>query len=100
MCVGLPGQVVELLPDRPDFARVSIAGAVRDVSLVLFEDDRLEVGDWVVVQLGLALERMTETEANEAMRVLEALGQASEDDLFLDLEELAETARSGPFQGY
>ena len=59
-------------------------------------DDPPSVGDWVVVQLGFALERMTETEANEAIRLLEALAEAAEGELSLDLDALAEAARPGP----
>ncbi len=96
MCVGLPGQIVEVIPERPEFARVSIQGAIREVSLALLDGQPPEPGEWVLIQLGLALERMTGAEASEAIRVLEALGGQAEDDLFLDLLAMAEAARADP----
>lgn len=96
MCVGLPGQVVEVLADRPGFARVSVQGTLRLVGLGLLDGDPPRPGDWVLIQLGLALERMTEAEATEAIRLLEALGAATEDDLFLDLEAALAEARAAP----
>ena len=96
MCVGLPGQIVEVLPDRPGLARVSIQGAIRLVNLGLLDGPPPQPREWVLIQLGLALERMTETEASEALRILEALGSAAEDYLFLDLEAMAVAARAGP----
>ncbi len=37
-------------------------------------DDDITVGDWVVVQSGFALERLTESEAREALRIRESTG--------------------------
>ncbi len=96
MCVGLPGQVVEVFADRPDVARVSVQGRNRLVGLGLLDGDPPLVGDWVLIQLGLALERLTEAEATEAIRLLEAMGSATEDALFLDLEAALAEARAAP----
>ena len=79
MCVGLPGQVVEVGPDGGS-ALVDVHGARRTVSLVLMPA-KPAVGDWVVVQLGFAMERMTATEATEALELLQLLEAAMEDGL-------------------
>jgi hydrogenase expression/formation protein HypC len=89
MCIGLPGLILEMVPDQPNLARVVIQGVTREVSLALLDGDPPRPGEWVLIQLGLALERMTEAEAREAIEVLEALGSAAEDDLFLSLESTA-----------
>ena len=39
MCLGIPGQVVELRSDHPDLARVDVEGVIRDVNLGLLADD-------------------------------------------------------------
>ncbi len=67
MCLGIPGLIVDVPVDRPEFARVDVAGVVRDIHLGLLADDPPGVGDWIVIHLGFALERMTEAEANDAL---------------------------------
>ena len=75
MCLGIPGRVVELATVHPDLARVDVEGVVRDINLGLLEDDPAAVGDWVLIHLGFALQKMTEAEAKDAMDVLTDLGQ-------------------------
>ncbi len=81
MCVGLPGRVVEVAPDGSS-ALVDVHGATRRVSLALLAQ-RPQRGEWVVVQLGFAMERMTESEAAETLHLLRALEETVADDLAL-----------------
>ncbi|MEO6208380.1 MAG: HypC/HybG/HupF family hydrogenase formation chaperone [Candidatus Limnocylindrales bacterium] len=67
MCLGIPGLIVELPEERPEFARVDVQGVVRDIHMGLLVDDPPGVGDWIVIHLGFALERMTEAEAMDAI---------------------------------
>lgn len=67
MCLGIPGLIVELPQDRPAFARVDVQGVVRDIQVSLMADDPPGLGDWVMIHLGFALERMTEAEAMDAI---------------------------------
>ncbi|HEY4006671.1 MAG TPA: HypC/HybG/HupF family hydrogenase formation chaperone, partial [Pseudonocardia sp.] len=39
MCLGIPGEIVELMADRADFAMVSVAGVKRAVNIGLLEDE-------------------------------------------------------------
>ena len=71
MCLGIPGQIVSLVENREDIARVSVAGVDRDIHLGLIEGPPLEPGDWILIHLGFALSRMTEAEAMDAMAFLE-----------------------------
>jgi hydrogenase expression/formation protein HypC len=84
VCLGIPGRVVELPADRPDFARVDVEGVVRDINVALMDDDPPKSGDWVLIHLGFALQRMTEDEVAEARSTLDVLGEgdALEDDPF------------------
>jgi hydrogenase expression/formation protein HypC len=71
MCLGIPGRV-----DRIDgvMATVEFGGAGRQVSLELVPDE-VEVGDYVLVHAGFALERIDEEEARETLKMLnEAIG--------------------------
>ena len=67
MCLALPGRVIELAPDRPDFARVDVGGVVRSVHLGMLGGEPPAPGDWLALHLGFAIARMTEADAAEAM---------------------------------
>ena len=75
MCLGIPGRVVALRDDHPDLARVDVEGVVRDINLGLLEDDPAKPGDWILIHLGFALQKMTEAEVADALDVLTVLGQ-------------------------
>lgn len=70
MCLGLPGRIVAVAGGRPAVAWVDVGGMPREVDLALLGDDPPDVGDWVVIHLGYALERLTEAEARETIGLL------------------------------
>lgn len=67
MCLGIPGRIIERSPVDPDLARVDVEGVVRDINVALLEDDPPQPGEWVLIHLGFALEKMTAEEANEVL---------------------------------
>lgn len=74
MCLSIPGRIIE---KEGDAARVDVDGNVVEASLMLIED--AEVGDFVLVHAGVAIEKYEEEDALETIRVLrEALGDAPE----------------------
>ena len=79
MCLGIPGRVVELPTVHPDIARVDVEGVVRDINLALLEGEGIEAGDWVLIHLGFALQRMTEQEAADARSTMRVLGEGEGD---------------------
>ena len=81
MCLGIPGEVVEFLPDQPDLARVSVSGVRRVINIGLLSDEPLAPGDWVLIHVGFALSKIDEDEAASALAFLEGIGQAYEDEL-------------------
>lgn len=81
MCLGIPGEIVEIMTDREDFAMVSVAGVKRVVNIGLLSDEQLEAGDWVLIHVGFALSKIDEEEAAHAVRMLEGMGQAYADEL-------------------
>ena len=44
MCLGIPGEIVEILADREDLAIVSVEGVKRVVNIGLLEDEPLRGG--------------------------------------------------------
>jgi hydrogenase expression/formation protein HypC len=81
MCLGIPGEVIEFLPDQPDLARVDVSGVRRVVNVGLLIDDPPAPGDWVLIHVGFALSKIDEAEAATALEYLAGIGQAYEDEL-------------------
>ena len=71
MCLGVPGQVLEVADDTigMPMARVSFGGIVKDVCLAYVPE--AEVGDYVLVHVGFALSRVDEEEARRAWELLQ-----------------------------
>jgi hydrogenase expression/formation protein HypC len=76
MCLAIPGQVVELFPDQPTAAMIDVVGVRRKVDLGLLADNLPVKGDWVLIHVGFAMSKISETDAIEQMRMLRMLGEA------------------------
>ncbi|HEX9030532.1 MAG TPA: HypC/HybG/HupF family hydrogenase formation chaperone [Streptosporangiaceae bacterium] len=81
MCLGIPGEVIEFLPDQPDLARVDISGVRRVINVGLLTDEALTLGDWVLIHVGFALSKIDEAEATSALAFLAGIGQAYQDEI-------------------
>jgi hydrogenase expression/formation protein HypC len=81
MCLGIPGEVIEFVPDQPDLARVDVSGVKRVINIGLLADEKVVAGDWVLIHVGFALSKIDEAEAAAALQFLEGIGQAYEDEL-------------------
>jgi hydrogenase expression/formation protein HypC len=81
MCLGIPGEIVEILSDRPDLAMVDVCGVKRAINIGLLEDERVVPGDWILIHVGFALSKIDEVEAKAALDFLESIGQAYEDEI-------------------
>jgi hydrogenase expression/formation protein HypC len=82
MCLGIPGEVVELHPDEPHLAKVDVSGVRRTINIgLLVGEEEVAPGDWVLIHVGFALAKIDEEEAAAALNFLEGLGQAYEDEL-------------------
>ncbi|MAT64957.1 MAG: HypC/HybG/HupF family hydrogenase formation chaperone [Gammaproteobacteria bacterium] len=73
MCLGIPMQVLDV---DGFVARCEARGIQRDVSLFLLQDEALTPGDFVMVHVGYAIQKMSEQEARSAWELYdEMLGQ-------------------------
>ena len=79
MCLGIPGQVIEITDPARNLASVDVGGVRREVNMdcVVEESHPLEkcIGDWVLVHVGFAMSRISEDEANSTLKVLKELGE-------------------------
>ncbi len=73
MCLAVPGKVLSVSGDDPliRMAKVSFAGVVKDVSLAYVPE--AGVGDYVIVHVGFALNKVDEAEALETLAILDQL---------------------------
>jgi len=68
MCLAVPAQVVAL---QGDVAWVDLDGIRKEVSTQLL--DAVDVGDYVLIHVGFALERIDPVEAEETIAMLNSL---------------------------
>ena len=78
MCLAVPLKVLSV---KHPVATVDIYGSTRDVSLLLLPDD-IQVGDYVLVHAGFAIQKIDEDAARETLDLLDeiarTLGQESD----------------------
>lgn len=78
MCLGIPGQVVRILPGNAgQLALVDVLGAQRPINLGMLEDQHLVGGDWVLIHMGFALERIDQAGAAKALSGLQMMGSGT-----------------------
>jgi hydrogenase expression/formation protein HypC len=72
MCLAVPAQVIELRSG--DAALVDLGGVRKEISLALVDD--VTVGDYVIVHVGFALQKLDREEAARTLELFAALEQA------------------------
>lgn len=79
MCLGIPGQIVEIVDHENLLARVDVSGVRREINIACIVDDAHPpeacVGDWVLVHVGFAMSRIDEDEARKTLALLDQLGE-------------------------
>jgi hydrogenase expression/formation protein HypC len=78
MCLGVPGKVLSIEPEANGIrmGKVSFGGVAKDVCLGYVPD--VQVGDYVIVHAGFALNRLDEEEAMEVFDLLRQMGEVAE----------------------
>jgi hydrogenase expression/formation protein HypC len=77
MCLGIPGKVVESYREHEVLmGKVDFGGVFKRVCLEHVPDVRL--GDYVIVHVGFALQRIDEDEAQRVFQFLEEMKQLDE----------------------
>lgn len=80
MCLGIPGQVVEMVDGfEAQLALVDVRGAQRRVNVGML-DAAPDPGDWVLIHMGFAVEVVDEAAAAAALSGLELMGRGEEPD--------------------
>ncbi|MCL2323042.1 MAG: HypC/HybG/HupF family hydrogenase formation chaperone [Oscillospiraceae bacterium] len=75
MCVAVPGKVIEIDREK-DIAKVSVLGNLLNVNVSLIYP---EIGDYVLIHAGCALEIVKEDTAKEMEELYKLLEESYED---------------------
>ena len=71
MCLAIPARVVQI---DEGLGLVELGGVVREASFMLLPD--VQLGDYVLLHAGYALQKVDEAEAEETIRLLAELAEA------------------------
>jgi hydrogenase expression/formation protein HypC len=100
MCLGIPGQVVEIRDPVSHVGVVDVEGVRREISLSLLSDTSgcdVTVGDWVLVHVGFAMAQIDEQEAAQTLAALRALGDVYSTELSdLSMQPQLDRSLDGP----
>lgn len=93
MCLGVPGQVIEVIHNEIGIpmGKVDFSGVVKEVCLAYTPE--VEVGQWVVVHVGFAISLIDEVEARKVFEYLEEIGE------LLDLQDEAVAQQASKREG-
>ena len=72
MCLAIPMQITNINGFN---ARCAAKGVERDVSLLLLQGEMLQEGDYVLIHVGYAIQKISEQEAQSTWELLDQLDQ-------------------------
>jgi len=83
MCLGIPGQVVEIVDASQHKAIAEVDGVRREINvgLVMGDVGGLNVGDWVLIHVGFAMSKIDEEEAARNLAWLKELGSVYDEEI-------------------
>jgi len=70
MCLAIPMQISHI--DGYN-AKCTAKGVQREVSLFLLQDDDLQVGDYVLIHVGYAIQKISEQDAHTAWELFDEM---------------------------
>jgi len=70
MCLGIPMQIIAINGFN---ARCTAKGIEREVSLFMLQHEPIAIGDFVMVHVGYALQKMTPQEAQSTWELLDEM---------------------------
>ena len=70
MCISIPGKIISI---DGETAKVSIEGNEYTVGLQML--DNVEIGDYVLLHTGFALQKISEEEALETLKIIREMNE-------------------------
>jgi hydrogenase expression/formation protein HypC len=90
MCLGIPGQVVDITNPDEHRAIAEVDGVRREINvgLVMGDAGGLEVGEWVLIHVGFAMSKIDPEEAERTLSFIKELGSVYDEEI----QEFGESA--------
>ncbi len=92
MCLAIPARIAAI-DHLGQTARVSLGGVVKEISLALVDD--VSVGDYVLIHVGYALNRLSEEEAAQTLALMAEAGMLAEEPGHLSQEDQSQSPAGG-----
>ncbi len=73
MCLAIPSKITKI---ENEMATIDVDGVQREASLLLLAD--AEVGDYVIVHAGFAIQKIDEADAQETLKLLRTAAESYE----------------------
>ena len=74
MCLAVPSKVIGI---RDTIATIDVYGARRDVSLLILPEE-VDIGDYVLVHAGFAIQKIDKKTAHDALKLIEEILKTEE----------------------
>jgi len=91
MCLGIPGQIVEIIDAEKKLGKADVSGVKRVINLacIVDEDNPIQstIGQWVLINVGFAMSKIDEQEASRTLQLLNELGEAQREILEMELKQ-------------
>lgn len=85
MCLAIPGRIKSIemqYNDTVKMAKISFGGITKEASLEMLPD--ADVGDYVLIHVGVAISKVNEEEAKKTFEYLEEIGELGD---LVDVDE-------------
>ena len=79
MCLGIPGQIVEIVDAEKHIGRVKVQGVTRTIHTGLLKAEEARTGQWVLVNAGMAVQALVAEEASQLLQFIEELDKQFEE---------------------
>lgn len=80
MCLAVPGKIISIIDNQSTvrMAKVDFAGIIKEICLEYVPE--ANVGDYVIVHVGFALNKIDEKEAEETLKMIKEMNEMMEDE--------------------
>jgi hydrogenase expression/formation protein HypC len=73
MCLSIPAKIISI---EGDYAEVSVGGSIFRAGIHMIENP--EVGDYILLHAGFAIQKISEKEAKETIRLIDEMNNISD----------------------
>lgn len=80
MCLAIPGKIIEFIDLENSIVKVEIGGVKRNINTALLDPTEIKIGDYVLIHVGFAMNKIDEQQAQETLKLLQELGEYEIDE--------------------